>query len=366
MNILIACDKFKGSLSATAVCNAIRYGLRTAHSTANIICCPLADGGDGTMDILQEILDLRSINIDSVDALGRPIKAQYNISPDTAYIELAQASGITRLRHKELDALNAHAFGTGLLMRHAINHGIKKIVLGIGGSASTECGLSIAHALGWTFLDQQGEAIVPSGGKLNYIVYIEPPTEMIEIELTVLCDVNNPLFGPTGAAYVYGPQKGATEAHITTLDRGLRHIAQLIQQYNDRDLSTLIGGGAAGGVAAGLYGLMEAKVISGFDYLSSLLHLDDLISRADLVITGEGRLDEQSLSGKVVGSIAQQCRQHKTLLYAVVGENQLSADLQDRAGIKKVYAVMDRAIDTKDARKHAEKYLREIVKIMEL
>lgn len=360
MNILIACDKYKNSLSASEVCDALERGIMRAPPTATIIKCPMADGGDGTIELLQDILDLQTVDIDSVDALGRPIHTHYSIAPDTAYIELAQPSGIARLRHEDLDPLNAHVLGTGLLIQHAITQGIKKIVLGIGGSASTECGLSIALALGWSFFDEYGHPILPSGGTLMDIITIEPPTEMPDLDLTILCDVDNRLYGPNGAAYVFGPQKGASKSQVALLDRGLQYIAALIKKTTGVDISTIPGGGAAGGVAAGLYGLLGTQVVSGFDYLSSILHLEDHISQADLVITGEGRLDHQSLSGKVVGSIAQLCRLHQKPLYAVVGENQLDANQLTSAVINQVYSIMDIAATHADAIEYADRYLREI------
>ena len=360
MNILIACDKFKNSLSASEVCDALANGIKQSHPTAKIIKCPMADGGDGTIQLLQDTLDLKRVDIKSVDPLGRAIDTHYSIAPDIAYIELAEASGIARLQHDELDPLNAHAFGTGQIIQHAISHGIRKIVLGIGGSASTECGLSIAYSMGWSFLDDQGQSIIPTGGNLMDIIAIEPPTEKPEIELTVLCDVDNPLYGTNGAAYIYGPQKGASKSQVALLDSGLRHIASLIKTTTGVDISSLRGGGAAGGVAAGLYGLMDAQVVSGFDYLSSLLHLDHQIIRADLIITGEGRLDEQSLSGKVVGSIAELCLQYNKPLYAVVGENRLSSEQLESLGINKVYPIIELAVDLEDSMRNVEEYLGDV------
>ena len=364
MKILIACDKFKGSLDAQGVCDAIATGIIGVHADYIITKIPMADGGDGTMEILKNQLDFRPHEIDSIDALGRPIRATYFTSEETAYVELAEASGIARLGVHELDPLAANAIGTGLMIKDAITNGYQNIVLSIGGSASTECGMSIAHTLGCQFLDDNGQAIIPSGGNLLEIKTIQPPSNGLNLRLSVLCDVKNPLYGPKGAAYVYAPQKGASETEVKLLDRGLRHVASVIHQHSGRDISSLVGGGAAGGIAAGLYGLINAQVMSGFDYLSNALHLEDHIAEADLIITGEGKLDQQSLSGKVVGSIAELCQKHKKALIAVVGSNQFSDTELSTAGISKVHAIMGITDSQEDATKHVQGYLREIGSII--
>ncbi len=360
MNVLVACDKFKGSLDASLVCDAISTGLLSTHSDIDVIRIPLADGGDGTMIILKDLLELTVHEIDSVDALDRPIRVTYYTSDQTAYIELADASGIARLSKEELSPLKANAFGTGILIKDAIDHGYKDIILSIGGSASTECGLSIAHVLGWSFYDVQGHQLSPTGGNLHEIKTIRPPSHISNFKLTILCDVANPLHGPNGAAYVYAPQKGATTQQVDHLNQGLQHISELIESTTGTDISTLPGGGAAGGIAAGLHGLLNAHVINGFDYLSDRLNLEDHIKNADIVVTGEGKLDQQSLSGKVVGSVAAICQKYKKALIVIVGTNELSQTVLSTVGISKVYTIIDRAQDTADAIDHAQGYLREI------
>jgi len=360
MKVLVACDKFKGSSDAHGVCDAITKGIIDVHADYIVTMIPMADGGDGTMKILKNQLNLRPHKVDSIDALGRPIRAIYYTSEETAYIELAEASGIARLDTLELSPLLANAVGTGLLIKDAITNGYQKVVLSVGGSASTECGLSIAHSLGWEFLDHNGRAIIPSGSNLLEIKTIEPPSNELNLRLSVLCDVDNPLYGPNGAAYIYAPQKGASETEVQLLDQSLRHISALIESTTSVDISDLSGGGAAGGIAAGLHGLLNAHVINGFDYLSDRLNLEDHIRNADLVITGEGKLDQQSLSGKVVGSVAAICQKYKKELIVIVGTNELSQTELSTVGISEIYTIIDRAQDTADAIDHAQGYLREI------
>ena len=360
MNILIACDKFKGSLDAQRVCNAIARGIRKSNPTAPITKMPIADGGDGTMHLLRDVLSLKVTTMDTLDPLNRPIRANYYTSDDTAFIELAEASGIARLDTSELNPLITHNTGTGLMIKDALDNGYSQIVLGIGGSCTTEAGLSIAHQLGYTFLDHEGSGIVPTGGNLRQIVTIVAPKDKMTFDLTILRDVDNPLYGSNGAAHVYGPQKGANEQQVEHLDQGLQHIAQLIKSALDKDISTLKGGGAAGGIAAGLYGLCVAEIISGFDYLSNLFDLKTKIKAADLIITGEGRLDSQSLQGKVIGSIAQICTKYQKPLVAVVGSNQLTQSEISQSGITQIYTIMDRATDLDDAMMKTEQYLEDI------
>ncbi|MEL6671162.1 MAG: glycerate kinase [Bacteroidota bacterium] len=350
MKVLIACDKFKGSLDALGVCQAIAQGITAARKETVCTLLPMADGGDGTLQVLKSTLDLRTIEMPGTDALGRAIRVWYLSDGETAFLELAVASGLAGLREEERNPLHTQTVGTGRIIQHALETGHSKIVLGLGGSATNDAGMGLAYALGFQFLDQEGKPFVPTGGNLSQIRQMIPPDPLPAAEFLILCDVDNPLYGPTGAAHTYGPQKGANPQQVELLDQGLRHLAALIQAQFGREVAHIAGGGAAGGIAAGLSGLLPSvKMQSGFDYLQELTGLEEKIAEADWVITGEGKLDEQSLAGKVVGRMAELCRDSNKPLLAFVGRNELSQTQQQKAGIRDIYEVMELTEDEKTA-----------------
>lgn len=358
MNVLIAPDKFKGSLSARLVGEAIARGITSINQNIKCNIHPLADGGDGTMSIIKEALGLQTFELDTIDPLGRAIKAKYYSDGETAFIELAEASGIALLTKRELNPLITTTIGTGLLLKDAISKKHKNIVIGLGGSCTNDAGLGIAHVLGYKFYDSANEELVPCGGKLLDIVRIEAPTKFPKVSIKILCDVRNPLYGPEGAAYVFARQKGATEKEIEILDRGLRHIAQLVKESNGSEIGLMSGGGAAGGVAAGLIGLFDGEMLEGFHYLAQLTELEKAISQSDLVITGEGKLDAQSLDGKVIDGVSQLCKKHNVPLIAAVGISDLNPNEWIKANIHYVYTIMDLAKNQQEAIEKVSNYLR--------
>lgn len=360
MKVLIACDKFKGSLSAIEVCRAIALGMQQQDEGVDIRIQPLADGGDGTMVLLRDILGLETYHVDTIDPLGRAIQAEYYANDQQAFIELAEASGITRLLKTELDPMKAHTLGTGALIADALQRGYTEIILGLGGSCTNDAGLGIAHALGYRFVDTGGVKIIPSGGTLQDMSRIIAPADELQIKLTLLCDVKNPLYGPNGAAHTYAAQKGASPAQIVQLDQGLQHVAELIKDHIGIDISRVQGGGAAGGIAAGLIGLYGATSQSGFDYIRELTELENKIKSSDLVITGEGRLDDQSIQGKVVGRLADLCQAYEKPLVVVGGDSVIDSHSAKEKGIHKVHTIMDRADGIDDAMQHTAQYLIEI------
>ncbi len=360
LKILIACDKYKGSLSADDVCTILEEGIMTYHSHAECFAQPLADGGDGTVSIIRKFLGLQPVNVATIDPLNRPIEAAYYHSDDTAYVELAECSGISQLTPTELNPMITHCIGTGKLIRQAIKDGYRKITLCIGGSCTNEAGLSIGHALGFKFLDKDQRELIPTGGNLAEIVHINPPELDVDVSMTILCDVNNPLYGLNGAAHAFAAQKGAADHEILRLDDGLRHIASLLERYTGQSVKDLQGGGAAGGIAAGLHALLGGKLISGFTYISEMIQLEDGIRQADIVITGEGYLDSQSFDGKVIGQMATLCQLHDKPLIAVVGGTNLDRRKLNANGITALYQIMDHALDQEDAITNATRYLTQI------
>ena len=361
MTILIACDKFKGSLSAASVCRSIANGIRTTHPFAKIKEMPLADGGDGTLAILEQQLQYQQIHTSTTDPLGRGISVAYLSNGSTAFIELAQASGIRHLQKNELDILHTSTEGTGWLLKDAIDKGHKEIVLSIGGSCTNDLGIGILSVLGFQFLDKDEQALKPIGGNLLDIKSILSPVQSIDYKLTILCDVDNPLYGPQGAAKIYGPQKGATVAEINYLDKAAIGYSEIIKEEFGKDIAGLNGGGAAGGIAAGLFGMLsDVSIIRGFDFIADVLELEEHIQQADFVITGEGKFDEQSLRGKVVGRMMSLCRSHKKPLSIIAGSIDLSGARCQSFGIKSYHTLIERAGSIDDSIANAEKYLEEI------
>jgi len=366
MTILVAPDKFKGSLTAQAFCNAVERGILKSNSSVKIIKLPLADGGDGTLSILKKYLNTKQVNLVSVDALGQSIEAYYLLHENIAYVELAIASGLTHLKKVDRNPLHTHNKGTGILIKDALAKGAQKIILCLGGSATTEAGLSIAADLGYRFLNQQGKAILPTGGNLLDIVSIEKTNDYADIEFEILCDVNNPLYGPQGAAYIFAPQKGANEAAVKLLNNGLQHIAHLIKNKTGKDVNAVAGAGAAGGIAGGLLGLFNTKLLNGFDFIATLAHLEHHLQKSDIVITGEGNMDTSSLQGKVIGKIAQLCKKHQKKLVVIAGNSSLTNLEMKHLLIRSVKTVTAVAKSKQDAMKNAERYVEKMASEIEL
>jgi len=365
MQILIAADKFKGSLPVQNVVDAIAMGVLGVLKTItklNIVKLPLADGGDGTLSILKQYLEVKQICVDTIDPLGRKIKATYLLKNEAAYVELAIASGLALLDIAERNPLHTHNKGTGLLIKDALSKGAKKIVLCLGGSSTNEAGLSIAAALGFNFLDKHGNIIEPKGENLQDIHSYKQASNSINAQFDILCDVTNPLYGKQGAAYTYAAQKGANAEQIKFLDAGLQHIAQLIETQTGVDINSLEGAGAAGGIAGGLVGLLNAQLINGFDFISNLTQIEDKIKQSDLVITGEGNLDASSLQGKVIGKIAQLCLKHHTPLVALVGNANVEAADLNALNIQYLKTIIELAETEKDAMENAAYYLEQMAK----
>ncbi|CAN5485441.1 glycerate kinase [soil metagenome] len=322
MRILVAPDKFKHSLSALHVAEAIRDGFLTVFPAAEIELAPIADGGEGTAEIFRKVLDGEQINIPSHDALGRPITASYTwiSAQKLAVIEMSAASGLWRLKPEERNALQASTSGTGELMRDAASRGATKILVGLGGSATNDAGCGMAGALGWQFLDGNGQTIALVPENFLRVARIVPPSQPLPSEVIALCDVTNPLLGPEGATNVYGPQKGADAAALATLELSLAHIATLCCEQLSTDFAKTPGTGAAGGIGFGLMTFCEGKIERGADAIFELLNLEEKIAAADLVITAEGKLDAQTLHGKGPMEVARQAKAQGKPVIAFAGK----------------------------------------------
>ena len=336
MRILIAPDKFKGTLSAVEVAEAMRRGALRALPGASVELCPVADGGDGTAETLCEALGgTRSVAVVS-GPLGAPLEAPlYLLDDGRVVIEMAQASGLALLEGKK-DPLRTSSFGTGELLGAALEQalGEGEVLIAIGGSASTDGGTGAAHARGWRFLDAAGSDLEPGGGALVDLAAIEPPQEIRRATITGFSDVDNPLLGPSGAARVFGPQKGASPAEVELLERGLGTLAGRIAQDLDIDVGSISGGGAAGGMGAGLVAFFGGVLKPGFEALAEAVALREALARADLVLTGEGSLDEQSLAGKAPVGVARMAAEAGVLCLAISGRVSLDPSRLAEAGVR--------------------------------
>lgn len=323
MNILIAPDSFKNSLTANQAAQAMAKGIEMALPDAMVRKIPLADGGEGFVSTMIDALGGQFIKLDVHDALGRSRSSFYGIiNNGTAVIEMAAASGIEHLATHELDPLVASTFGTGELLLDAMKQGCRKVIIGIGGSATNDGGVGMAKALGYRFLDANGREIPEGGGFLDQLSTIDQSqvTPLLnEVEIRVACDVSNPLTGPQGASTIYGPQKGADVKKIELLDRNLRHLALIIKSQMKLDVLTIPGGGAAGGLGAGLVAFAGGRLESGFDIVKEQTQLELAVIEADVVVTAEGKIDGQTNQGKTPWGVAQIAKKHKKPCIAFAG-----------------------------------------------
>lgn len=322
LRVLVAPDKFKGSLTAGDAAQAMARGIRDVFPDAEVVMRPIADGGEGTAETLHATLGGAWITVHGVsDPLGRPIDARYlRLDEEVAVIAMSEASGLWRLRPAEYDPSRTSTFGTGQLIADALSCGARRLLIGLGGSATNDGGAGMAQALGFEFLDEASRPVPPSPSAFSQLSAIRPPaTRTPAAEIVGLCDVANPLTGPRGASHVYGPQKGASPALIDALDRGLGHLADIVARDLRCDFRDTPGAGAAGGLGFGLLSFCHAQLKPGFETLAELLGLKQEIAACDLVLTGEGSLDRQTLHGKAPYGVAQLARAHQKPVFALAG-----------------------------------------------
>ena len=315
MNIIVVPDSFKGTLSATRVAGIAAEEIKKAIPSAQIKKIPVADGGEGTLDCFENITGGKRIACKVTGPNFQNVEAQFLMCGKTAVIESAQANGLPLANPKS--AADTTTYGVGELIKKAAEQGAEKFILGIGGSATNDCGCGMAAALGTKFIDKDGNEFVPTGatlGNIESIVFGKT------YDITVLCDVTNPLYGENGAAFVYAPQKGADKQQVLMLDRGLRHIASVLEKYG-KDVAGISGAGAAGGMGAGLIAFCNAKLKRGIEVVLDLAEFEESAMQADFIITGEGSLDSQSFSGKVIDGIIK--RSQGKPVIAVVGISKL-------------------------------------------
>lgn len=320
--IVIAIDSFKGSLSSLEAARAVEEGILSLLPQAQCDLLPMADGGEGLLEALQQALGLRPQGVPAHDPLMRPLEGSYLWGGRTALVELASVGGLPLLGDNERNPWKTTTYGVGELLADALKRGARRLIVGLGGSATNDGGVGLLQALGVRFLDREGQPLMGGGEILGEIQQINTSRllpEAREAEWILVCDVDNPLCGPEGASRVYAPQKGATPEMVEALEHGMAHYAERLESHSGVRVAELSGGGAAGGVAAGIVALLGAKIERGFEWISGQLRLEERIASADLVLTGEGRIDEQSLRGKLPFGVAERARRHQKPCVALCG-----------------------------------------------
>lgn len=359
--VVIAPDKFKGTLTAAQVAEALERGLRSVVTDLDVVTVPVADGGDGTL-AAAEHSGFRRETLTATDPVGRTIDTAYVRDGERAVVEMAEVSGLAMLGD-DLDPMNASSRGLGEVIAAALDAGARTLVIGIGGSASSDGGAGMAQALGARVLDSNGTDIAPGGAGLDDVAELDLTglhRGLADAELLFACDVDNPLTGERGAAAVYGPQKGASTEQVRELDAGLGRWADVVAKATGADRRDVAGAGAAGGVGFAAVALLGAELRPGAELLFEMVGLPQAVVGADLVITGEGALDEQTLHGKAPAAVAKLAAAQGVPVVAVCGVNKLGADGLSRLGVRRAYALMDVARDQDEAMTQGDRLLEQI------
>jgi glycerate kinase len=354
MRILISPDSFKNSLSALAVAESIRKGLLKSLPGAEIRTLPMADGGEGTIESIIYASKGRRINVKVQDPLSREVESYFGITGDgsTAVIEMAAASGLQLISEEEKNPWITTTYGTGELIRSALDNGCRTVLLGIGGSATNDCGTGMARALGIKFYGPDGNQVEQGGGALGKVRRIDKgglDPRIAETQIIVACDVTNPLTGSEGASYVYGPQKGANQEMVMKLDSNLASFAGLIKDQLGKDVENVPGAGAAGGLGAGLLAFLDANLVEGVPAIAERVGLENEIIWADLVITGEGSMDFQTQFGKTPFGVAQIAKRHNKPVIAVAGTIGEGAEVLYDMGINAMYSIFESPMSLEEA-----------------
>ena len=341
---VVVSDSFKGTVSSREICEIAQRVIPRHFPACEVVCIPVADGGEGTVDCFIQAMGAQRVEVTVTNALGEKSAAAYARIGELAIIEMAAAAGLPQVGALRCPG-TATTYGVGELIAHAVDSGCRKILLGLGGSATNDGGCGCAAALGVRFYDADGQSFVPVGDTLGRIARIdtaEAEALLRSVEITVMCDVTNPLYGPTGAAYVFAPQKGADAEKVKSLDAGLRHFGDVIRSQYGLDVSAMPGAGAAGGMGAGCVALLGGTIQSGIDAVLDVTGFDRQLEGADLVITGEGRIDSQSADGKVISGVARRTRAKGVPLIAIAGGIADSAGAVYDIGVSAMFST-DRA-----------------------
>ena len=366
MKIVIAPQAFKGSLSALNVANAVQKGVRRIFPDAQILTCPVADGGDGTLETLVESSGGKIMETNVADPTGKPIVAQWGAMGDgnTAVIEMARTSGLALLTLEERDPLNATTYGLGEIIVSALNKGFRKFIVGIGGSATNDAGAGMAQALGIRLMDREGRNLVFGGAALQNLSVIDTSSidqRVLESNFQIACDVNNPLTGPEGASAVYGPQKGATEENVRQLDSALGVFAEVTKRDLGKDISNLEGAGAAGGLGAGMIAFVEGHLRAGVDIVLDTVNLAEKLESVDLVITGEGSIDFQTVYNKAPIGVARMAKARGIPTIGISGMLGKNYQIVHNHGIDAALSIANGPISLEESLQNAPSLISEAV-----
>ncbi|MEI8672629.1 glycerate kinase [Vibrio sp. SA48] len=350
MKIVIAPDSYKESLTAMDVAIAIEKGFKQVLPNAHYVKLPMADGGEGTVQSMVDATGGSIIEHTVTGPLDQPVCSFFGLLGEgkTAVIEMAAASGLHLVTPKQRNPLVTTTFGTGELIKAALDQGVDHIIVGIGGSATNDGGIGMVQALGIKLLDTQGEALGYGGGELAKLATIDCSQldpRLAQVRLEVACDVDNPLCGEKGASAIFGPQKGATPEMVATLDENLAHYAAIIKQQLGADVRDMAGAGAAGGMGAALLGLLNAELRPGIEIVMDAVNLDEIVADADLVITGEGRIDSQTIHGKTPIGVARTAKKYGLPVIGIAGCLSADCAVVHEHGLDAVFAVVNRSVD---------------------
>lgn len=362
--IIIAPDSFKGTLSAMEICNVVNEEILKIFPHCQVKSVPIADGGEGTVDSFLMSVEGEKISTEVTGPYFEKIKAHYGLIDNgkTAIVEMAAAAGLPMVSGRE-NPLKTTTYGVGELILQAVNSGAQRIIIGLGGSCTNDGGCGLAAALGVKFLDKNNQSFIPVGETLGEITTIDTSQvdeRLSTIEMSAMCDVTNPLYGPQGAAYIFGPQKGADEEMVKILDENLKKYGDLLEKVPGKEeVSTLPGAGAAGGLGAGLNALLNISLVSGIEMILESIHFDEMIEGSDMIITGEGQIDGQSLGGKAIFGISKYAKEKDIPLCVITGQaldNQL--EKAQELGISGIFTINRKALPFSESQYHSEDNLR--------
>lgn len=347
MKIVIASDSFKGSLTSAEVAAAAERGIKAVYPDCEVISVNVSDGGEGTMEAIIDVLGGEVITTLVSDPLGRPITAHYGIAGDKAIIEMAAASGLTLLQPEERNPWLTSSYGTGEMIMEAIHHGCRHLLIGIGGSATNDAGTGMLQALGFRFFDAQGQAITDCrGGRMQDIARIDDsavPQAVRQSQFIVACDVDTPFCGPEGAASVFAPQKGADTNMVTRLDAGMASLAQVIKDTYHINIVPLAGAGAAGGMGGGFRAFLNATLQRGIEMVLDAIDFDRIIQDANLIITGEGKIDFQTAKGKTAAGVLSHARKQGIPVVAIGGCIEMCESVE-QMGFAGIYPIIEEKV----------------------
>ncbi len=371
MRILIAMDSYKGTMSSKALGDIITDELSAMLPGATINNVPIADGGEGTIEALGNMDAMTTHHVKVHGPLMQPIDAAYLMHRNTAILEMASVAGLGVIPESRRNPLKTTTYGLGEMILYAIGQGANDIIIGLGGSATNDAGTGMLHAMGYRFKNQYGDSLEPIGGNLEHIHTVDASQAMTignRVHFLLASDVNNPFYGPNGAAHIYGPQKGATPKMVATLDQGMRHYASLIKDQYKTDLQAIKGAGAAGGLPAGFLPFFNTTLKAGIDLIFEKIHLEDRIQEADLVITGEGRVDEQTLMNKAPYGVVKLAHKHGKpciILAGTITEKGKRLSKHGASLLKSIHEPFESQAGLNLSKEHTESRIRQTLRSLE-